>query len=50
MMAKMDAWLGKTEAFLEKKEPTPEETEAMEKLQEVPDGAMDEETIGATED
>jgi hypothetical protein len=50
MMAKMDAWRGKTEAFLEKKEPTPEGTEAIEKSREVPEEATDEETFGATED
>jgi hypothetical protein len=60
---KMDAWLGgmkacrvapeaceeKTGACLEKKEPSPEATEAVEKFQEVPEGSTDEETIGATE-
>jgi hypothetical protein len=34
----------------EEKEPTPEETEAVEKPQEVPEGATDEETSGCTED
>jgi hypothetical protein len=64
MMAKMDAWLGKTKASpetmaacegktetcLEKKEPTPEETEVVAKPQEVPEGAKDEEAIGAAKD
>jgi hypothetical protein len=50
MEAKMDANLHKTEACLEKKEPTTEETEAVEKSQEVPEGATDEETIGAAKD
>jgi hypothetical protein len=34
----------------EEKEPTPEETEAAEKPQEVPKKGMDEETSGGTED
>jgi hypothetical protein len=39
-----------TRACLEKKEPTPEETEAVEKPQEVAEGATDEQAFGATED
>jgi hypothetical protein len=57
MMAKMDAWieelkayLGVTEACLEKREPTPEEMEAVVEHQKVPEGATHEETIGATGD
>jgi hypothetical protein len=50
MMAKMDAWLGKTEAFLEEKKSAPEETEAVAESREVPKGATDEEAFGATED
>jgi hypothetical protein len=38
MMAKMDAWRGVTRAFLEKVS-TPEETEAVAKPQDVPEGA-----------
>jgi hypothetical protein len=49
MMAKMDAWRGVTRACLEK-ESAPEETEVAAEPQEVPEGAMGEETIGATED
>jgi hypothetical protein len=45
-----ESWPVKSPACLEKKEPTPEETEAVEKPQEVPEGATDEETFGATED
>jgi hypothetical protein len=48
--AKADAWLEKTEAFLEKKEPAPEETKAVAEPQEVPEGATDEEMIGAAKD
>jgi hypothetical protein len=58
MMAIMDAHyekmraiskkcLGTTEA---KKEPAPEQRETVEEPQEVPEGATDEETLGATED
>jgi hypothetical protein len=51
MNAKMDAWLGKTEACLEEeKEPAPEELKAVEEPQDVPIGATDEEAIRATED
>jgi hypothetical protein len=51
MRAKMDAWLGGVKhACLEKKESTPEETEVVAKSQEVPEGATDEETIGAAKD
>jgi hypothetical protein len=45
-----EACEGVTHACLEKKEPTPEETEAMEKAWEVPEGAADEEKFGTTED
>jgi hypothetical protein len=45
----MEAWEGKTEVFLEKREPAPEETEAMAEPQEVPEKAMDE-MFRATED
>jgi hypothetical protein len=48
--ATADTWLEKMEACLEKKEPTPEETEAVEKSQEVPKGETDEEMIGAAKD
>jgi hypothetical protein len=41
---------GVTHACLEKKEQAPEETEAMEKSWEVPEGAVDKEEFGATED
>jgi hypothetical protein len=40
----------KTEAFLEKKKSAPEETEVVAEPQEVPEGATDEETIGAAKD
>jgi hypothetical protein len=57
MMAKWDSSLGEvkayektTKAFLEKKEPAPEETEAVAEPQEVPEGATDEETIEAAKD
>jgi hypothetical protein len=40
----------KTRACLGEKESTPEETEVVVEPHEVPKGAMDEETIGATED
>jgi hypothetical protein len=52
-MARLNAtanWLGKTEAFLEKKEPAPDEKEVVAEPQEVPNGATDELMIGATED
>jgi hypothetical protein len=56
-MAKWDSHLGKgeaceekTEACMDKKEPTPEETEPVAEPQEIPEGATDEETIGAMED
>jgi hypothetical protein len=56
MMAKMDAWLGKTEAcpevtlaYLEEKEPAPDEPKVVAEQQEVPEGATDEEGFGATE-
>jgi hypothetical protein len=39
-----------THACLEEKEPTPEKTEAVAEPHEVPKGATDAETIGATED
>jgi hypothetical protein len=39
-----------TEAYPEKKEPTLEEIEVVEKPQEVPEGATDKETIGASKD
>jgi hypothetical protein len=48
--ATADAWLENMEACLEKEEPAPEETEAVEEPQKVPEGATDEETFGATED
>jgi hypothetical protein len=41
---------GKTEAFPEKRKSAPEETKAVEKSQEVRNGATDEETIGAAQD
>jgi hypothetical protein len=50
MRAIIKECLGKMEACLEKKEPAPGETEAMEKSWEVPEGAMDEVTIGAAKD
>jgi hypothetical protein len=49
MGAEMDAWLGGvTHAYLEK-EPTPEETEAVEEPQEVPEGVMEVEEEPAPE-
>jgi hypothetical protein len=59
MLAKMGAMIRSgqeemikaiTEACLEKKESTPEETEAVGEPSEVPEGATGEETIGAIED
>jgi hypothetical protein len=49
---KMDAWLGgATHACLEEeKEPTPEETAAVEKSQEAPNGAADAETRAGAEE
>jgi hypothetical protein len=47
MRAIIKEYLGTTETFLERKGSAPEETEAVEKSQEVPEGATDEETIGA---
>jgi hypothetical protein len=48
--ATADAWLEKTEAFLEKKEPAPKEIKAVAEPQEVPEGATGEETIGTAKD
>jgi hypothetical protein len=52
MNATLSAWLGgATHAcFEEEKEPTPEETAAVEKSQGAPNGAADEETSTGTED
>jgi hypothetical protein len=48
--ATANAWLEKTEACPEKKEPTPEETVAEAEPQEVLEGVMDEKMIGAAQD
>jgi hypothetical protein len=48
MLAKLDAWLGKTEACLEM-ESASEATEVVEESLEVPKGATVEEAFGATE-
>jgi hypothetical protein len=45
----MEACEGVTHACLEEKEPAPEETGVVSEPQEVPEGATDAETIGATE-
>jgi hypothetical protein len=51
MMAKMDAWRGVMPARLEEEEePAPEEPKAVAETEEVPEGATEQETIGATED
>jgi hypothetical protein len=50
MRAIIKEYLGTTETFLEEKESAPEETEAVTEPQEVPEGATDKETFGATED
>jgi hypothetical protein len=58
MKAEINAWLGEMKTWRgvthacqeEKKESTPKETKALEEPQEVPEGATDAETLGATED
>jgi hypothetical protein len=50
MMAKMDAWLGRTEAFLEENKSAPEETEAVAESWEVSKRGTDEEMSAGTED
>jgi peptidoglycan hydrolase CwlO-like protein len=49
-LEQMKAFLGVEEACLEKREPTPEEMEAVVEHQEVPKGATQEERIGALKD
>jgi hypothetical protein len=50
MMAGLERLKAMASTCLEKKETSPEETEAMVESQEIPEGATGEETIGATED